>query len=255
MKEIEKWCIIKYLDIKENMYAVSNYGGIKNINTGKVLHPWLCKGNGYMYGTFMTNDNKTRSVGIHVLVSLHFIDIPDELKVLNEPLVPNHKDFDRKNNFVGNLEWMTYSMNNEYNRLHGHWKHSENAPNAQTTNLFVEKICELMEQGYYNKEIMKILDMEKNAYTKSLLTRIRTGKEWKEISKKYNITNKNTLRNSDTELIKSICEMLSKGYPLKQMRNTLGISDDKESKRKFKCLVYGIKTRRNYKDISKNYVW
>ena len=45
-------------------------------------------------------------------------------------------------------------MNNEYNRIHGHWKVCDQAPNAKSSNLLVEKICELMEKGYKNKEIM-----------------------------------------------------------------------------------------------------
>lgn len=253
-KKEEIWCLVNYLNIKTNMYAVSNYGRLRNIITQKELHPWLCK-NGYRYGTFMCDDNSVITIGMHVIVAEHFIKKPKSLLKLNEPLVPNHLDFDKENNYFENLEWVTYAMNNEYNRIHNHWKTCDSAPNAKSNNLLIHKICELMEQGYLNKEIFKLLDIPINRYTKSLLTRIRTGKQWKEISKNYNITNKNTLRNNDTKLIESICQMLEKGYSHKQMRGKLGIPSDKDSKRKFKCLVYGIKTRRNYKDISEKYHW
>lgn len=112
-----------------------------------------------------------------------------------------------------------------------------------------------MEGGYRNIQIMKELNLDNTAYNKSLLTRIRTGKQWKEISKQYDISIKNTLKNTNVLYIDSVCQMIEKGYTLKQMRANLGIPNDKESKKKFKCFVYGIKTRRNYKDISEKYNW
>lgn len=39
-KQYEIWRVVKYRDIKDDMYAVSNYDGLQNIKTGKMLHPW-----------------------------------------------------------------------------------------------------------------------------------------------------------------------------------------------------------------------
>lgn len=253
-KRPEIWCEVKYKNIKPDMYEVSNYGGLRNIKTGKKLHPWIGK-NGYMYCTFMCNDNTVISIGMHVIVAKHFLEVPKELQNIDEPIVPNHNDFDRSNNYVGNLTWMTYAQNNEYNRINGHWKICEDAPNSKVENALVHKICQFMEDGYKNIQIIKRLDLDNNSYFKSLLTRIRTGKQWKEISSQYNINNKNTLRNTDIEYIDSICQMIEKGYSLKQMRANLGIPDTAIYKRRFKSLVYGIRMRKNYKDISDKYTW
>ena len=250
----EKWKIVNYKNIKPNKYAISNYGRVKNVCSGKQLHPWKC-GNGYRYGTFMCTDKKPRSFGIHVIVCTHFVKIPTRLKDVDERIVPNHKDFNRENNYYKNLEWVTYSENNEYNVKHGHVKIADNAPNCRIDNETVEKICKLMEEGKRNKEIREILNLPQNGYYKSLLTRIRNGKQWKSISSKYDIKVHNTLRGNYTdEFIDSICYMIENGYSLKEMRKKLNISDDKISK-KFKSLVNGIRSRRSYKEFSDKYTW
>ena len=251
----EEWKVVNYKNIKPNTYSISNYGRLRNICTNKDLHPWKCK-NGYLYGSFMCTNNKKYSIGIHVIVCHHFIEIPERLKNTRKKIVPNHKDFNRSNNYYKNLEWVTYSENNEYNVLHGHVKMNDKAPNAKITNKTVKKICKLMEDGKKNKEIIKILNLPYDRYHKSLLSRIRSGSQWKSISSKYSISIRNTLRGNYTnEFLNSICYMIENGYTLKQMRKELNISNDKNEKQKFKNLVSGIRLRRNYKEISDNYTW
>ena len=57
----------------------------------------------------LTRDGKTKTVFVHRLVAEAFIKNPDSL-----PMV-NHKDEDKTNNFVENLEWCT----NDYNLSYG----------------------------------------------------------------------------------------------------------------------------------------
>lgn len=57
----------------------------------------------------LTIDGKTKTVFVHRIVAEAFIDNPNEL-----PFV-NHKDEDKTNNFVENLEWCTA----QYNRTYG----------------------------------------------------------------------------------------------------------------------------------------
>lgn len=68
-----------------------------------------------------------RSVGVHRLVALAFI--PNENPDINKEV--NHKDFNRKNNFVTNLEWMSHSENIKYSHKHGRYqsKFGEDNPN------------------------------------------------------------------------------------------------------------------------------
>lgn len=253
-KDIEKWCIVKYKNVKEGMYAVSSYGGLMNTLNGSTLHPWLAS-NGYRYASMMTDENKVLSVGMHVLVCEHFIEKPKELVDSEEKLVPNHKDFDRENNNVNNLEWVTYAMNNKYNRDNGHYSYGENSPTAKSTNEFVHQICKLMEKGYTNKGVAKILGVEMTGYMKGLLTGIRNGHKWKEISSQYNIKNKNLVKNHDDDIIREVCRLLEKGYSTKQIRITLGVTGDVQTVRRFGSFIRSIYRRRSHKEISKDYKW
>ena len=252
--EEEKWTFIDYKNIKPKMYAVSNFGNIKNVKSDNKLTPWKGK-NGYLYVSLMCTDNSVLKIAIHVLVATYFCKIPKKLLNKNEPLVPNHDDFDRTNNYYKNLTWMTYAMNNEWNRIHDHWKIAEDAPNAKVSNDTVHKICKLMEDGWLNKDIIKVLGFTNNVYYKSLLTRIRNGSEWKSISSQYNIINKNTLRKNNDEFVDNICKLIDKGVSIKEMRKLLDIPDDTKSKSRFKKLVWFIRKRKCYKDISEKYNW
>ena len=203
----------------------------------------------------MNDDNEVTKVGMHVLVATHFVKIPKCLMNTDEQLVPNHNDFNKENNYHKNLQWMTYAMNNEWNHMHGHWKICEDAPNSKETNETVHTICQLMEKGFSNKYIREFLNLDDNSYYKALLTSIRTGKNWKSISSQYNITNKNTLRHNSTEFVENICQLIESGYEIKEMRQILNIPDTKEDKDKFKKLVWFIRTRKCYKEISCKYKW
>ena len=99
MEGLEEWKLVKDYD----NYEVSTLGNLRNSKTGRVLKQ-MCKG-GYLFAGLSKNSNgKTTSV--HRLVALAFIDNPE-----NKPQV-NHKDKNRSNNNVSNLEWSTASENN-----------------------------------------------------------------------------------------------------------------------------------------------
>lgn len=95
------------LDFNKN-YAVSNYGNVMNINTKKILSP---QDRGYLTITLHNVSNTRGNKGyrkqykIHRLVARYFIDNPE-----NKPYV-NHKDGNKHNNHVDNLEWVTESEN------------------------------------------------------------------------------------------------------------------------------------------------
>lgn len=61
---------------------------------------------------------KDRAIGVHRLVALAFIANDEP----NTKLEVNHLDFNRTNNHVSNLKWVTHLENIEYSRLHGRYK-------------------------------------------------------------------------------------------------------------------------------------
>ena len=102
MKEIWK-------DIKdyEGHYQVSNWGRIKSIKFGKEI---ILKQNirrGYYY-VCLSKNGIAKNYFIHRLVAEAFLDNPN-----NYPCV-NHKDENKLNNNVENLEWCSVLYNNSY---------------------------------------------------------------------------------------------------------------------------------------------
>ena len=84
-------------------YEISSLGNVKNIITGKVLKNSV-KG-GYCHVS-LTNENYKKTLLVHRLVALAFIENPEN------KLEVNHKDKNKLNICVSNLEWMSRRENN-----------------------------------------------------------------------------------------------------------------------------------------------
>lgn len=109
---IEEW---KVIAIAPN-YSASNLGRIKNNKTNRILKPKKVRGYEYIC---LRKDNKNLCKQVHRLVAKAFIPNPE-----NKPLV-NHKDYNRGNNCVDNLEWISSSENQLWSRTRiskGHFK-------------------------------------------------------------------------------------------------------------------------------------
>ena len=95
---MEEYKIIKGF---EN-YEVSNFGKVKDINTGRILRNQIDK-HGYYY-VQLYKDGKY-SKNIHKLVANAFLPNPFQ------KLCVDHVDNDRLNNNINNLRWATYQEN------------------------------------------------------------------------------------------------------------------------------------------------
>lgn len=103
----------------EGLYQVSNLGRVKSVerykdNNGtkqlvkeRILKQGENKKGGYLKVDLWKN-NKSKTLYVHRLVAIAFIDNPT-----NKPTV-NHIDGNHKNNHVSNLEWATQKEQNEH---------------------------------------------------------------------------------------------------------------------------------------------
>lgn len=88
----------------EDKYLISSNGEIFSIYSDCVLKP-VTNSNGYRKVTLTDGAGGTKDVSIHRLVALHFLPNPYQHTQVN------HKDGDKSNNTVGNLEWCSATGN------------------------------------------------------------------------------------------------------------------------------------------------
>jgi len=83
-------------------YQVSTFGNVRNVERNKLMR--LTKKGGYNL-VDLTHDEISKSFRVHRLVAMTFIENPEN------KLEVNHKDKDKLNNNVSNLEWNTRKEN------------------------------------------------------------------------------------------------------------------------------------------------
>lgn len=224
---------MKEIEIAPN-YAIDVDGKIYNKKTGKALAQRLNR-DGYSV-VELWKENKKTVYAVHRFVAKAFIPNPENLPCVN------HKDGNKANNKVENLEWVTYSQNTIHAFELGLMKakQGEDVHNSVLTEDQVHKICQLMEKGYRNIDIYELTGVEKH-----LLKNIRNHGAWPHIRDQYNIPKKSRVISENT--VKWICEMIVNG-----MRN-MEIVKEAANPKVTKSLVSQIKRRVAYSEISKNY--
>ncbi len=103
MKEIWKKVPIEGF---EELYLISSRGRLKNVKRGKI-HAVCLDSDGYPH-YLLCNNGTRKAITAHRLVALAFLENPSNLPCVN------HKDEDKTNNSVDNLEWCTVKYNNNY---------------------------------------------------------------------------------------------------------------------------------------------
>ena len=89
-----------------NNYYIYDNGDVLNISTNKILKGSIGE-NGYKYYRLSKDNNKTMFYA-HRLVAEHFLENPNFLPIVN------HKDGNKLNNQLSNLEWVSCSENTKH---------------------------------------------------------------------------------------------------------------------------------------------
>lgn len=125
----------------ENYYEISNFGnfrsldryitrsdGVTQLRKGRLITQHL-NSDGYLQAK-LCKDGVIRTVRIHRLVADAFLPNPDELPEVN------HKDCNRANNHISNLEWCSHIDNIVHSAEQGKYQHfGDTNPNYQNDTL------------------------------------------------------------------------------------------------------------------------
>ena len=196
-----KWTQVIYKGRILERYEVSDHGQIRNVNSGKILALSPDKDGYLRVGLHITSTHRV-TVYVHRIVVESFH--PDWLA--DQTLQVNHLNGFKDDNRLDNLEVCAGKDNVEHAILTGLFGNiGENCTFTKYEIATIHEICQLLEDGFQNKEISKKLGVPK-----STVATIRGKKSWKSISKLYNINPGWIKKDDDT--VNAVCRLISEGY-------------------------------------------
>lgn len=138
MKNIDKYP--SYFFTEAGEIWTTNY---RNSGRTEIMHPAKDK-KGYLRTVLVDNDGKNKTIKVHRIIAEAFIPNPE-----NKPQV-NHKNGNKSDNSVGNLEWATNTENKDHaikNGLFTKPKYGLDNPASKYSDEFVKKILERISSG------------------------------------------------------------------------------------------------------------
>jgi hypothetical protein len=232
----------------EGIYQINEYGLIKRLaNSDRCSSDRLVKHkykkNGYAFVCLSVN-SKCKYFHVHRLVAIAFIE-----NTYNKSQI-NHKDLNKTNNHISNLEWVTAKENNTHARTNIKFKNGLkkgilNNLSYQIAQLINNEIVYVWDSVYSISEHYNIVG---SAILKSCRFNSKSiGYNWKKISKKdyYDLVRLNT--DIPPILINKRYRDLSMAIKAKKEKNEHKFTNDYLINHGVKCfLKYGNLFRINY---------
>lgn len=150
---------------------------------------------GYLQNTLVDDEGNRKTLKNHILVASAFIPR------VNDKVEVNHKDFNKENNTVENLEWCDRKYNMTYNYTHRENKRAKDL--SPLTEEQVLLIPEMINNGFSIKFIAKLLNVGHITIRK-----IITHKTWKYLN--LVVPTRYFIRNSIIEVSKNLYDKLVK---------------------------------------------
>lgn len=162
--------IWKDIEGYEGIYQVSNMGRVRSLTRkvwnytkpGRILSPGA-KENGYLHVALNNGEKREKHAHIHRLVAAAFIPNPDNLPEVN------HKNYDKKDNRVENLEWCTSRYNKAHFRKSPYAKNADKKKSRTLANksiqyilTYKDEVCRIYDLGYSIKEVASIVGIGKD---------------------------------------------------------------------------------------------
>ena len=142
----------------EGLYQVSNCGRVKSIKFGKeIIMKQHIRGRYYYVG--LSKNGIVKKYSVHRLVAEAFIDNPDNLPQVN------HKDENKLNNVVTNLEWCDAKYNTNYGTARQRMTEKQSKP-----------VLQYDLEGNFIKEWKSTMECGRNGFNQSSVAACCRGK-------------------------------------------------------------------------------
>ena len=176
VKENETECFSRevWKDIPgfEGEYMASTLGRIKSLKRGKgVIRKLTTDSYGYKILVLIDKVGKRHHVKAHRMIAITFVPNPNKHETVN------HKNGNKSDNSLDNLEWMTFSENSKHGWDSGAMRMGERHALSKLTDTDVIEIINANNAGFTTKEISSAFGV-----SYSSIRHILRGETWKSVT-------------------------------------------------------------------------
>lgn len=237
-------------------YAVTKDGRVYSSKSDRFLTGWINISGYRTVGLYDSTTDTMYNAVVHRLVAKAFIPNPE-----NKPQV-NHKDGNKLNNVLENLEWATAAENSAHavaNGLKGacfahedtlfptedevihNWKR-----NGKQTDVWTEdearRVAKLLEDGYRVCDISAMTGLDRRC-----IQFLRDGeRRWGFLANEYDFSRVQRKQKISVEMIVDICKLLEYGETINSTANKCGVD---------RKVVSGIFNRKTHVGVSAGFKW
>lgn len=229
-------------------YLISNFGRLYD-NQKQCFVNYSIDKDGYFMASITVPGFGYKKIRVHrfELMSFNYVENCLDFQV-------NHKDGNKQNLYIGNLEWSTplentrhgwnTGLNHNVGISNGNGKHDEQ---------IIRKICELIDLGYNNSQIsdyFNISEKKERMRMPATITGIRNGKTHKYISSEYSFMSGKCKKDYSEFSIHLLCKILSDGntYSYKEVMDMMQIPN--EDRRLYKVFINDVISKRTGKLVT-----
>ena len=227
----------------KNRYYVSNYGRVYNSHS-KIFMKQQISNSGYYTVIVQLLGGITKRVGVHRVELFAFNPIDN-----HRDYYVNHKDGNKLNNSLSNLEWVDYSGNLIHAYESGLKKRGEEHCNSIYKEEQIRCICKGLQLGKPYELIAKKAGLPIERKSICLISDIKNKISWKFISDEYSFTEKRSNRLFTDDQIHEICKLLKEKYNYEEIIQIMNLDPSIN----YYNVFNSIKWKRRYTNISNLY--
>lgn len=227
-KIYEIWVPLIWNDIILNRYRISNYGRLYDLERRSLVDYSIDK-DGYFMASITVPSYGYKKIRVHRFEYLSFYYNENYMN-----LQVNHKDGNKQNLFIGNLEWMTPIANTRHGWDNGLNNNiGINNGNGKYPEEMIHRICQYLDDNYTQAQICDLFNVhekKERIRLSATISGIKLGKTHRYISSGYKFLNgiDKSARYS-LEFAELVCQILSdttRDFTYKEIMDMLDIPNN-----------------------------